>query len=170
MNSSVPLFSIALGAALLLFGRKLFWLFVAALGFAVGVAMTSYVMHQPPPWLALVLGLFLGLAGALIAFVLQKIAVAGAGFLAGGRLAVLLASAFVVAQAQAYWIVFVIGGIIGAVLLLMIFDWALIILSSAEGAHLIATAVRLPERGAGILFIALLALGIVAQGALRRRR
>ena len=35
--SSIPIISAAIGAAILLFGRKLFWLFVAALGFALGL-------------------------------------------------------------------------------------------------------------------------------------
>ena len=40
-NLSVPIIGVIVGAAILLFGRKLFWLFVAALGFAVGVEIAT---------------------------------------------------------------------------------------------------------------------------------
>ena len=170
MNLPVPILSLAIGALLLLFGRRLFWLFVAAIGFALGLALTPHLMHEPPPWLALALGLFLGLLGMVAAFVLQKLAIGVAGFLAGGRLAIVCASAFLVNQAQYYWPIFIIGGVVGAMLLLALFDWALIILSSAEGAHLISEVIHVPERGAGILFVALLALGIIVQASMLRRR
>jgi MFS family permease len=169
-NLPVPIISIALGALLLLFGRKLFWLFVAAIGFAVGLTIAPHLAHDPPPWLTLALGLLLGIVGALIAFLLQKVAIGVAGFLAGGRLAVLFAGAFLANQANYYWVAFVVGGIVGAILLLALFDWALVVLSSAEGAHLISESVRFPERGAAILFIVLFAAGIVIQTLMMRRR
>jgi hypothetical protein len=61
--------------------------------------------------------------------------------------------------------------VVGALLLLLLFDWALIILSSVVGAHLIQTAVVLPATGNAILFVALVLIGVVVQaGALRRTR
>ena len=90
-NLSVPIISVIVGAAILLFGRKLFWLFVAALGFAVGLEIAAYFMHEPPVWMTLVIALGLGVLGALLAILLQKLAIAVAGFIAGGRLASALA-------------------------------------------------------------------------------
>jgi hypothetical protein len=160
---------IVVGVALLLFGRRLFWLFVAALGFAAGFYLTSTAMQHPPPWLALGAGLLLGVVGAVLAIVLQKFAIAIAGFLAGGRLALSLATAFVANPASHDWITFVIGGLIGAILLLALFDWALIILSSIEGARLVVGAMHLPESGATVALIALTAVGIVIQWLTSRR-
>ena len=71
------------GVAILLFGRKLFWLFVAALGFAVGLEIAAYFMREPPVWMTLLIALGLGLLGALLAIMLQKLAIAVAGFIAG---------------------------------------------------------------------------------------
>ena len=93
MNLSVPIISVIVGAAILLFGRKLFWLFVAALGFAVGVEIAAYFMREPPAWLTLIVALGCGVAGALLAILLQKLAIAVAGFIAGGRIAWALAAA-----------------------------------------------------------------------------
>ena len=153
----------------MLFGRKLFWLFVAALGFAIGVEIAAHFMREPPVWFTLVIAIALGLVGALLAIMLQKFAIAVAGFVAGGRLALALSAAFFVDHAHYVGITFVIGGIIGALLLLSLFDWALILLSSVEGAHLIRNGITLPQTGAFILFVALVALGIVVQGSMLKR-
>ncbi len=169
MNLSVPIISVIVGAAILLFGRKLFWLFVAALGFAVGLEIAAYFMKEPPQWLTLVVALGCGLIGALLAILLQKIAIAIAGFIAGGRIAWALAAAFFVDHAHYRGITFLVGGILGAFLLLALFDWVLILLSSIEGAHLISSGITLPEKGMMILFIALAVIGVIVQGSMLRR-
>lgn len=168
MNASVPIIGVVIGAAILLFGRKLFWLFVAALGFAVGIEIAAYFMREPPIWMTLLVALVLGVLGALLAILLQKLAIAVAGFIAGGRIAWALAAAFWVEHAHYRGITFVIGGILGALLLLALFDWVLILLSSIEGAHLVANGIVLPEKGALILFIALAVIGVVVQGSMLR--
>jgi len=169
MNLSVPIISVIVGAAILLFGRKLFWLFVAALGFAVGLEIAAYFMKEPPQWTTLLIGLGCGVIGALLAILLQKIAIAVAGFIAGGRIAWALAATFFVEHAHYRGITFVVGGILGALLLLALFDWVLILLSSVEGAHLIGNGITLPEKGAMILFIALAIIGVIVQGSMLRR-
>ncbi len=167
-NLSVPIIGVIVGVAILLFGRKLFWLFVAALGFAVGIEIATYFMHEPPVWMTLVIALGLGILGALLAILLQKLAIGVAGFIAGGRLASALVAAFFVDYSQYRGITFVIGGILGALLLLALFDWVLILLSSAEGAHLISNGIVLPQTGATILFCTLLIIGVVVQGSMLR--
>src|SRR3954447_9657648 len=133
MNFPTPLIGALIGAIVLLFGRKLFWLCIAAVGFAAGVELAPYIATQPSTLLALTFALVLGFVGALLAIFLQKVAVAVAGFLAGGKLANILGTAFLAAYAGHSAIIFIIGGIIGALLLLMLFDWALIVISSVTG-------------------------------------
>jgi hypothetical protein len=169
MNLSVPIISVIVGVAILLFGRKLFWLFVAALGFAVGLEIAVYFMKDPPQWMMLLVALGCGVIGALLAIMLQKVAIAIAGFIAGGRIAWALAAAFFVDHQHYRGITFVIGGILGALLLLALFDWALIFLSSIEGAHLISNGITLPEKGTMILVIALAVIGVVVQASMLRR-
>ena len=168
MNFSIPIISVAIGVAILLFGRKLFWLFVAAVGFALGIEIAPHLVHQPSPALALTFALVLGLAGALIAFLLQKLAIGIVGFLAGARLAIALASAFLVNHERYDIVTFIIGGILGAILLLALFDWALILFSSIEGAHLIQSAIPLPPTGTTILLVALVVVGIAVQASVLR--
>lgn len=167
-NISVPVVSVLIGATILLFGRKLFWLFVAALGFAVGVELAAYFVTNPPAWVTLLVALGLGVLGALFAIMVQKLAIGVAGFIAGGRLALAVVEAFFVEHAHYQAAIFVIGGIIGALLLLALFDWVLIILSSVEGAHLIGNGIVLPQKGAVIIFCVLVAIGVIVQGSMLR--
>ena len=170
MHSSVTIVGVLIGIVILFFGRKLFWLCVAAVGFALGVEIAPHLVNEPSSVLALLVALALGVLGALLALFLQKIAIAVLGFLAGGKLASAIAAAFFVHYAQYSTIIFVVGGIIGAILLLAVFDWALIVVSSFIGAYLIQSAIVLPPIGSTIVFIGLAILGIVVQVASFRRR
>jgi hypothetical protein len=171
MHSSVAIVGILIGGVILFFGRKLFWLCVAAVGFAIGVEIAPQLVHEPSSLLALVVALVFGLLGALLALFLQKIAIAVLGFLAGGKLACAIAAAFFVHYPQYSTIIFIVGGVIGAILLLVLFDWALIVFSSLIGAHLIVFqgAVTLPPTGSTLVFIGLAIIGIIVQAASFRR-
>ena len=169
MHSSVTIVGVLIGIAILFFGRKLFWLTVAAVGFAVGVEIAPLLVNEPSSLLALLIALVLGLLGALLALFLQKIAIAVLGFFAGGKLATAIAAAFFVHYAQYSTIIFVIGGIIGAILLLAVFGWALIVVSSFIGAYLIQSAIVLPPTGSTLVFIGLAIVGIFVQAASFRR-
>src|SRR5713101_1350680 len=160
---SVAIVGALIGVIILLFGRKLFWLCVAAVGFAAGVEIAPHLVNEPSALLALTVALVLGLIGALLALFLQKVAIAVLGFLAGGKLATAIAAAFFVHYAQYSTIIFVIGGIIGAILLLAVFGWALIIVSSFIGAYLIQSAILLPPTGSTLVFIGLAIVGIFVQ-------
>jgi hypothetical protein len=169
MNFSVPIASAVIGVIVLFFGRRLFWLAVAAVGFAAGFEIAPRLFHEPTPLLMFTIALVLGFIGALLAVFLQKVAVAIAGFLAGGKLATALAAAFFLEHAHYFAITFLVGGILGALLLLMLFDWALIFLSAIVGAHLIQRTIVLPPSGQTILFIVLAALGVLVQASMLRR-
>ena len=169
MHFPVAVVGVLIGIVILFFGRKLFWLCVAAVGFAVGVEIAPHLVHEPSTVLALVIAIVFGVLGALLALFLQKIAIAVLGFLAGGKLASAIAAAFFVHYAQYSTIIFVIGGIIGAILLLALFDWALIVVSSFIGAYLIQSAIVLPPTGSTLVFVGLAIVGIFVQVASFRR-
>src|SRR5437016_6454335 len=165
MDISIPIFSVLIGVVVLFFGRKLFWLCVAAIGFAAGVELAPRLVQEPSVLVSLTIALLLGIIGALLALFLQKIAIAVLGFLAGGKLAGAIAAAFLIHYGEHSTIAFLVGGIVGAILLLALFDWALIVVSSLICAHWIQSAVVLPATGSTIVFIGLAVLGILVQAA-----
>jgi hypothetical protein len=161
--------NLILGGALLVAGRKLFWLFVGAAGFITGVQLATR-FSQGPDWLALVIGLILGVIFALLAVFLQAVILWIAGFLAGGYVvSVLAATLGIELGGTTTWLVYVIGGVLGVILVSLLFDWALITLSSLVGASLIIQSFFAQGASSGILFILLFLAGVLIQGSILRR-
>lgn len=159
----MTIFSFVLGAALLVSGRKLYWLFVGALGYAAASYLTTQYLQGANSWLVLGISLGVGIIGALLALWMQRFALGLAGFLGGGQIAV-SALAFIGLEARIFgWLPFLIGGIIGVILVLSLFEWALIILSSLGGASLIIQAVSLPHPFVPIAFLLLAVFGVILQ-------
>jgi hypothetical protein len=157
-----PVAALLVGVLLLFLGRKLFWLFVAAIGFIVGAEIAAAAFPHQPGW-ELIGGLILGVVGALFAILVQKIAIGVGGFLAGGYFLMAALRAYETQSPQTQWISFLIGGIIGAVLMIFVFDWALIVFSSISGAHLITHAFFLNSSLAAVAFAVLFLIGVLVQ-------
>jgi hypothetical protein len=128
---------ILIGVILLCAGRRLFWLFVACVGFASGFHYVQQIWAIQSPVLVLILSIAAGALGAIIAIFFQKAAILVAGFAAGGFIALLLFEQFGGLPAEMVWLPYIIGGIGGAIILYFVFDWALIFLSTLTGAALI---------------------------------
>ena len=162
----IGLINIILGA-LLLAGRKLFWLFVGAIGFVTGLQFAAN-FWQGPDSLALVFGLIVGVIFALLAVFLQTIAIGIAGFFAGGYVLTALAGMLGMDTGAIFWILYILGGILGLAVVIYLFDWAVITLSSLAGASLLLQAL-FPESGAGgVIFFLLFLVGVVVQGSVLR--
>ncbi len=151
------------GVALLVLGWKLFWLFVGVVGFAAGLQAAPLVFGPQPFWMFWAAGLMCGIIGAILALFLQNFAIAIGGFAAGGIIAIHLMSTLGHTVGLP---IALIGGVVGMAALVLLFDWALIILSSAAGASFIAEAVGSRFSSAPALFLALMATGVIFQAAL----
>ena len=160
---------------MLIFGQRLFWLFVGGVGFWIGLQWAPNLLHGQSETVILVAALVLGLICAVLATLLQHLAVGVAGFVVGGYATYQLATAFSwhLPGSMPSWLFFVIGGIIGAVLIAALFDWALIVFSSLAGAALIVQNLQKAlSLGSGLwllLLIVLLVVGILIQGGMKRR-
>jgi hypothetical protein len=164
----IELINILLGGVLLLAGRKLFWLFVGGIGFVTGLQFAAN-FWQGPDTLALDIGLIVGVIFALLAVFLQTIAIGIAGFFAGGYILTALAGMIGMDTAGAiFWIIYVIGGIIGLVVVIYLFDWAIITLSSLAGASLLLPALFPQSAAGGVIFAVLFIIGIIVQGSVLR--
>lgn len=158
-----------LGAALLTLGRRLYWLFVAAVGFLLGLRAASALLQQAPDWLLLLIAAVVGLLGAGLAVVLQRFGIALAGLMAGALAANSLLASLDAGSAAWAWVVYLICGVLGAVLLSLLFDWTLIVLSSIVGAVVITETLAPAAPWDGALFFAALLVGIMLQSRAFRR-
>lgn len=167
--SSTNIIQIFIGIILLFAGRKLFWFFVGAAGFLAGLFYAPQFFQGQPGWVLLLIALAAGLLGALLAVFLQRFAVALAGFFLGGYLLTALLSALGVQVGALSWVVFVIGGLVVAVLVSLLFDWALIFLSAITGAVMVSQSLPVSPAIMAVLFAILLVAGVVVQAGVRQR-
>lgn len=155
---------ILVGAVLLVFGRRLFWLFVGCIGFIAGFNLAGSLFQGQSQMVIFLIAVGVGLIGAIAAVFLQRLVVGIAGFFAGGYFLSAVAVAVLHNHQQAVqWIAYAIGGMIGAILTMTLLDPALIVLSSLAGATSIAQNVPLTDSNKEILFIVLLLFGIIVQ-------
>jgi hypothetical protein len=178
LNSPFGTASLAVAAVLgllsLFFGRQLFYVFVALVGFVIGFGLGRALLGAPSNpahipaasggWLPLIIGIILGVLVALLAVFLQRpIAAlsAFAVFFAAGR------QIFAGMPGSSSLVPAVILGLIALVLVWIFFDWGLIVSSAVIGAAVLTTVisafVTLPGFLALLVFAVLFVLGFVFQ-------
>lgn len=168
IGPETPLLALLAGLVLLVAGRRLFWLFVGLVGF-----ITVYRWFEPYPavhpngrWLFAILA---GIVGIILAIFLQRVAIAVAGFFAGGWFAVQLFGLHMAHARGGDLLIFVIAGVIAAILAVALFDLALVILSSLAGADLIVGALHPRPGVAKLLLLGLAVVGIAVQMGITAR-
>lgn len=154
---------IAVGLALLAFGRKGLGLLLGAVGFFAGLMVASHMFGPAPTTITIVTALIGGAIGVFIAFFIQKVAVVVAGVLGGAYTGYMIAMQSGWGAESFPWIPMAIGAVIGVILAFFIVKWALILLSSIFGAFLIIHAVHVGGFLESILFVALAVGGILFQ-------
>ncbi len=155
---------LAFGLAMLFMGRKLFWVYIGLLGFLLGLEATRQYLAVESQWLPLLIGVAVGAVSAVLAILLQYTAVGIAGFVGGAYLAMVslgLASGGEAGPLPLLAVLFC-GGL-GAVLFLVLFDPALVVLSAFTGASLLVQLLPIEPAVTGVIFLALWVVGMVFQ-------
>ncbi len=112
------------------------------------------------------IGIGVGVVFAIFARFFQKIVIVVAGFFLGGS----ILSGFIGALGiDVTWLSWIIGGLIGVLLVSILFDWALISLSSIGGAVLLVQSFNLGNPVRGVAFIVLLFFGFFIQATSMRK-
>ena len=160
------LLRLIVGTALLVAGRKLFWLFLGGVGFVFGFDLAEKVIHGQPHHIIILIALLAGVIGAVMAVLFQRFAIGLGGFFAGGYILVGLLRELGMATGQYHWVLFLVGGVLGAFLMSIVFDWTLIVLSSAIGSVLILHSLHLSHDLTRLIFLFLLVAGVTVQAGL----
>jgi hypothetical protein len=161
---------ILIGLVLLLAGRKFFWLFIGVVGFLAGFALATQFLQDWSSEAVLVFAIVCGVIGVAAALFLQRFAVLAAGFAAGGYLSYVLMNSIAMDNIWIWLVVFVVLGVICAGLMSLVFNAALVILSSLTGALLVSQTIPLDSTVPTLAFLVLAGIGIVVQFGFTRRR
>jgi hypothetical protein len=164
----IAFLNVVLGSSLLLAGRRLFWLLLGAIGFAVGVETARRFLHGTD-LLTLVAAVGLGILFGVLAVFIESIAIGLAGFMGGGYVVLSLLRIIGLQGRAADLTAFVVGGVLGVLLIVVLFDWALISISSLAGAAMVVGGFDLSPGTRAPAYLGLTLLGVIVQGLTLRR-
>ena len=157
------------GLLLLFFGRRLFWLAAALIAFLF-VWQFLENLFGPGPISLLVAGV-VGIVFAWLAVKFIKIATYIIGFLAGAVALPFLVGIF--GFDISWFILALIGGVIGVIIVAVAFDWGLILITAWAGASAVSFALQnwmtVSETFDTVIFFGLLIVGIGWQASRRRK-
>ena len=166
----IAILSLILGISLLFLGRRVFWLFVGVAGFIAGLTLAPQILDGQSEIVVLFVAVIFGVVGAFLAIFLEGLAILVAGFLAGGYIMTSLIAALGSSISADHSVMYIIGGIIGLVLVAILFDWAIIILSALLGAEIIMPFLPVDSSVYFAIYIVLVIAGIAVQAGIWRRR
>jgi hypothetical protein len=164
-GTATPIAALLVGVALLLFGRRLFWLFVGVIGFMAGWYLAMGGGRHPATGGGLLIALIAGLIGLVLALLVQKVAVAVAGFFVGAYLLAGVLGWQLPPLRPGQQLFLLLAGVVAAILALVLFDLALILYSAIAGSGLILENVHLHLGGNArlLLLVVLAAVGAAFQ-------
>lgn len=159
---------VAVGALLLIFGRKLYWLALAGLGFAVALHLSRQYLAFETAQQEIVVGVVAGLFGGILAVVAQQLAVRFAGLVLGAWGTFYTTRLLVPDGELLAFFLAVVGAGLGFLLAAKLFELALVLVSSAVGALLISQNLYLDPTTQAVAWLVLTLAGLAFQ--LRRRQ
>jgi hypothetical protein len=177
-HTMFPILIIAIGLAVLAFGKRL-----AVLGAAVGALLGLALLRLIPgtsssPLLALLIPILLAVIGFFVAGFAKgivSIVLIVLGALAGAAIMLGFLDLFGTTTGLIDWVLALLGGVIGVILVQRFKDWAMIILAGLIGGLLVTRGLTnwLPflQGATGTLLVLVLAgVSIVYQGGFLNRR
>lgn len=158
---------VVVGLISLLFGRRVFRLFIVLLGFVIGFLGGSTLSPESGTLVHILLGVGVGLIGVLLAKIIPVVITAIFGFIVGGAATVGFIQLFTPMNSTISLILFILGGSICIFLVVKYFNHSLAFLSSISGASTLASLgsdlFSYSNMIHAAVFIVLLVIGILVQ-------
>lgn len=155
----------AIGGILLFLGRELNFLFAAAMAALIGLRLTPLLPSQWPEWSDYAFMGGLALIAAAITIINERIGYFLSGFLAGG---LFLVEYFVPGVLTLPLPLFIIGGVIGSLVIGIFTEWALMIVSCLIGSYYVTSLFTLSPNSQILVGSGLFIIGAVTQALLMR--
>lgn len=154
-----------IGAIILFFGRELNFLFAAGMAALVALRFTPKLPATLPAWSGYAFMAGVAILAAWVVIVNKPVGFYISGFFAGGYA---LMEWFEPGILTFPILPFFVGSVIGAIIIGVFTDWALIVISSLIGAIYATTLFRLSQTAETLVAGGLFVLGAITQAILMR--
>ena len=152
-----------IGGILLFLGRELNFLFAAAMAALIGLRLTPLLPAHWPGWSDYAFIAMLALIAAVITIVRERVGYFLSGFLVGGYFLIEYYEPGVLTLPL---LPFLVGGIIGSLILGIFTEWALMIVSCLVGAFYVTNMFTLSPTAEILVGSGLFIIGAVTQAVL----
>jgi hypothetical protein len=153
-------------AGILLFlGRELNFLLAAAMAAFIGLRLTPLLPAQWPSWTDYALMGLLAIVAAALTLRNERAGYFLSGFLAGGYF---LIEYFEPGVLTVPWLLFLVGGVIGSLIIGIFTEWALMVVSCLIGAYYVTNLFRLSPTAEILVGAGLFIIGALTQVILMR--
>jgi len=133
LGGIISIIALIIGLITLFFGRKLFWIFAALIGFTFGLVVSANLFQNFTQLARFLFSALLGAGFAILAIYTEKFAIILTGLFGLGMAGYFLASLFNASEIVR-WVLFLVSGLLGAILISKYLEWALIAISAVLGA------------------------------------
>jgi hypothetical protein len=154
-----------IAGVLLFLGRELNLLFAGAMAAFIGLRLTPLLPSQWPGWADYAFMGVLALVAAVITLRNERMGYFLSGFLAGGYF---LIEYFEPGVLTVPWLLFLIGGVIGSVIIGIFTEWALMVVSCLIGAYYVTNLFTLSPTAEILVGSGLFIIGALTQVILMR--
>jgi len=166
LGGIAALILLVVGILTLFYGRRLFWVFAALIGFIFGLMIASQLTPDMADFIRILIAIGVGTLCGIMTVYAEKLMIILVGFLGFGISGYLLISLFDFSS-LVNWIIFLISGSIGAVYITRHIEWVVIIVSALLGSLMVSIGVSKFVHTNFLIdllvFIALLSVGIFFQ-------
>ena len=154
-----------IAGVLLFLGRELNFLFAAAMAAFIGLRLTPLLPSQWPGWADFAFMGLLAVIAAVITLINPRVGYFLSGFLAGGYF---LIEYFQPGVPTFSWLLFLIGGVIGSLIIGIFTEWALMVVSCLVGAYYVTNLFTLSSTAEILVGSGLFIIGALTQVILMR--
>ena len=133
LGGIISIIALIIGLITLFFGRKLFWIFAALIGFSFGLVVSAQLFQNFTQLARFFFSALLGAGFAILAIYAEKFAIILTGLFGFGMAGYFVAGLFNSSEIVR-WVLFLISGLLGAILISKHLEWALVAISVVLGA------------------------------------
>ena len=154
-----------IGGILLFLGRELNFLFAGAMAALIGFRLTPFLPSQWPQWSDYAFMAGLALIAAAITILNERVGYFLSGFLSGG---LFLVEYYAPGVLTLPLLPFILGGLIGSLIIGIFTEWALMLVSCLIGAYYLTDLFTLSPMAEILVGSGLFIIGAVTQAILMR--